>query len=69
MKTYIAKGYFEVDKGKFESSLIREKDGSELAYTHGDEVIVTIRGCASTSEADRKAIETFAEQYGLPVLY
>ena len=60
-------GYFEVDKGRFESALVRRSDRTVIAYTHGDEVIVTVSGLGIYDNADRKAVVAYAEQYDLSI--
>lgn len=59
------KGYFEADKGRFESMLVRDDYPLKLAvaYTAGDCVKLYGHYC----EADRKAVEEFAEQYDIPI--
>ena len=57
--------YFEVDKGRFDSALIRE-DGMNrvaVAYTSGE----TVKLYADYRTADRNAVEEFAETYDFPV--
>ena len=57
--------YFEADKGRFDSVLIRQ-DGTEktaVAYTSGE----TVKLYADYRTADRKAVEEFAGQYDFPV--
>ena len=60
-------GYFEVDKGRFESALVRRSDRTIIAYTDDDKVYALIHG--TFDNADRKAVVAFAEQYDLPVYW
>ena len=58
--------YKEVDRGRFESCLLRKLYGDvwvAVARTYGDEV----RLCVGYKETDREAVEEYAEQYDLPV--
>lgn len=56
--------YIEVDKGRFDSALIRD-DGERVAvaYTSGE----TVKLYADYCTADREAVEEFAETYGFQI--
>lgn len=58
-------GYFEVDRGRFEATLVRIDFPCSVAvaYTYDD----TVRLAPAYCEADRNAVEEFAAQYDLPV--
>lgn len=60
-------GYFEVDKGRFDSALVRAANHVIIACTNCDEVRAYISG--KVDNADRKAVVAFAEQYDLPILW
>lgn len=60
----MTQAYFEVDKGRFESALIRAKDGAMVAYTDGDEIKTT----EFYTDGDRDALADFCYMYGLPVI-
>ena len=57
--------YREADRGRFDSYLIDRRWGIAVAYTDYDVVKVT----NLYTEENRKAVEEFAEQYGLPVCW
>ena len=59
--------YFEADKGRFDSMLVRDDGHSKtaVAYTYGDEVRLE----SAYMAADREAVEEFAEQYDIPVVW
>lgn len=57
--------YFEADKGRFDSMLVRD-DGTQkvaIAYTSGE----TVKLYAAYCTADKKAVNDFAETYDFPV--
>lgn len=56
--------YFEADKGRFDSMLVRDEytRKTAVAYTYGGEIVKLYEAYRT---ADRKAVEAFAEQYGL----
>jgi hypothetical protein len=58
-------GYYEADKGRFDSALVRRSDRTAIACTRCDYVEAYIPG--TVDNADRKAIVAFAEQYDLPI--
>jgi len=60
----MTRAYFEVDKGRFESALIRTEDGAMVAYTDGDEIKTT----EYYTDGDRTALADFCSIYGLPVI-
>ena len=60
-------GYYEVDKGRFDSALVRRSDRTVIAYTDHDVVKALIHG--TFDNADRKAVVAFAEQYELPIFW
>ena len=60
-------GYYEADKGKFDSVLVRRSDNTAIACTDYDRVEAYITGIFDN--ADRKAIVAFAEQYELPIYW
>lgn len=62
---YIPDGYYEADKGRFDSALVRRGDNTAIACTSGDKVIAYISG--TFDNADRKAVVAFAEMYDLPI--
>lgn len=58
--------YKEVDRGRFESCLLRKLYGGvwvAVARTYGGE----IRLCAGYRETDREAVEEYAGIYNFPV--
>ena len=57
--------YFEVDRGRFEATLVRYDfpQSVAVAYTDYD----CVRLADAYVEADRKAVEDFAAQYDLPI--
>ena len=57
--------YFEVDKGRFDSMLVREDYPKSVAVasTHGDEARLE----PGYKMSDRKAVMDFCEQYGLRI--
>ena len=57
--------YKEVDKGRFESRLLRQTYGTwvAVAETYGDEV----RPCYGYKTCDREAVEEYAGWYDLPI--
>ena len=57
--------YFEADKGRFDSMLVRDEYDRKVAvaYTSGE----TVKLYAAYCTADRKAVEEFAETYDFPV--
>lgn len=60
-------GYYEADKGRFESALVRRCDNTEIACTECDTVRAWVAG--DMDSADRKAVVEFAEQYDLPIVW
>lgn len=58
-------GYFEADKGRFDSVLVRRCDRTAIACTKYDHVEAYFSG--TIDNADRKAVVAFAEQYDLPI--
>lgn len=62
---YIPDGYYEADKGRFDSALVRREDNTAIACTSGDKVIAYISG--TFDNGDRKAVVKFAEMYDLPI--
>ena len=57
--------YFEADKGRFDSMLVRD-DGfgkTAIAYTSGE----TVKLYADYRTADKQAVEDFAAQYDFPI--
>lgn len=57
------KGYKETDKGWNEAWLIRVEDNKGIAYTEEDAVVLT----EDYTEADKEAVEEFADWYDLPI--
>ena len=57
--------YFEADKGRFDSMLVRDDGHSKtaVAYTSGE----TVKLYADYRTADKKAVEEFAGQYDFPI--
>ena len=60
-------GYFEIDKGKFDSALVRRANREVIACTAYDRVKAFVSG--TVDSADRKAVVAFAEQYDLPIYW
>lgn len=48
-------------------SVIRERDGRELARIHGSEILTTIPYLVSNNACDKIAVEEFSKKHGLPI--
>lgn len=55
--------YTEMDRGKFESWLIRKGDWVAIAFTDYDEIKVT----DEYRPWEKEIVEEFADQYDLPI--